>query len=246
MSSANDHSIADSAAVTSAQPVVLLRYRPGVAGEAARVVHLVPLRPGGQAGAAGVALCGAVLCPDQVKTVAPGHGMPCSLCVLSQVRAGPPPPPTDTPATAPPTAAASGDTGLLTAAVCYRMWGWPVTLRGDQVWLNLEPDTVALIIPVLLATQVIPILTQRRCPPLALIHPDTPDHQIVLAGEPYGVVLPWPPGVQRATVALPLPPTMTARGPITWVDPPEADALRLCREIDVFAALRTALRDSPT
>ncbi|MGH3811059.1 MAG: hypothetical protein ACRDUV_01200 [Pseudonocardiaceae bacterium] len=86
----NDHSTADSAAVTSAQPVMLLRYQPGVARETARTVHLVPLPPPGQPGAAGVALCGAVLCPDQVETVTPGLGMPCLLCVLSQVSAGPP------------------------------------------------------------------------------------------------------------------------------------------------------------
>ncbi|MGH3571820.1 MAG: hypothetical protein ACRDUW_08330 [Pseudonocardiaceae bacterium] len=42
-----------------------------------------------------------------------------------------------------------------------------------------------------------------------------------------------------------LPPTKTARGPVSWVYPPEADALRLCREVDVFGALRTALRGPP-
>ena len=140
---------------------------------------------------------------------------------------------------------ARSDLGPLTAAVCYRGWGWPVTLRGEQVWLNLEPDTVALIMPVPLAGQVTKILNQRRCPPLALIHPETPEHQVLLAGERYGVALPWPPGIHRASGTLPLPPTKTARGPVTWVHPPEADALRLCREVDVFGALRPALRDPP-
>lgn len=246
MNSANDHSSADPAVMTSAPPVALLRYRAGVAGETARIVHLVPLPPGGQMGAAGVALCGALLCPDEVETVTPGHGMPCSLCVISQVSAGPPPSPADIPATAPPADAISSDSGPLAAALYYRVWGWPVTLRGDQVWLSLDRDTVAVIIPMPLAGQVTAVLSQRRCPPPALVHPDTPDHRVVLAGQPYGVTLPWPPGVHRADGAVPLPPTMTARGPITWVHPPEADALRLCREVDVFAALRTALCDPPT
>ncbi|MGH3754276.1 MAG: hypothetical protein ACRDRP_16585 [Pseudonocardiaceae bacterium] len=228
--------------MTSDQPVMLLRYRPGVAGQTARTVHLVPLPPTGQAGAVGVALCGAVLCPDQVETVTPGFGMPCSLCLLSQVSVGPPPP-TDTPTVASPV---GDDTRPPAAAGCYRLWGWPVTLRGDQVWLSLEPDIVALIIPMVLAAQVTTVLNQRRCPPLALIHPDTPDRRIVLAGEPYGVGLPWPTGVHRATGAVPLPPTMTACGPVTWAHPPEADALWLCREVDIFAALRTALLDPPT
>ena len=70
-------------------------------------------------------------------------------------------------------------------------------------------------------------------------------HRVLLAGERYGVALPWPPGVHRASGTLPLPPTKTAGGPVTWVHPPEADALRLCREVDVFGALRTALRDPP-
>ncbi|MGH3777964.1 MAG: hypothetical protein ACRDRR_19895, partial [Pseudonocardiaceae bacterium] len=87
--------------------------------------------------------------------------------------------------------------------------------------------------------------TRRLACPLSLVHPDTPEHRVLLAGERYGVALPWPPGVHRASGTLPLPPTKTARGAVTWVHPPEADALRLCREVDVFAALRTALRDPP-
>lgn len=237
----NGHSTGGSAAMAGARPVVLLRYRPGVAGETARTVHLVPLPCEGQTSTAGVALCGALLRPDQVETVIPGHGVPCSLCVISHVGASAPPGPVDTVATAP-----ADDTRPLAAAVGYRMWEWPVTLHGEQVWLSLEPDTVALIMPVLLAEQVTAILRQRRCAPLVLVHPDMPEHRVLLAGERYGVALPWPPGVHRTTGAFPLPPTMTPRGPITWVHPPEADALHLCREVDVFGALRTALRDPPT
>ncbi|MGH3571821.1 MAG: hypothetical protein ACRDUW_08335, partial [Pseudonocardiaceae bacterium] len=115
--------------------------------------------------------------------------VPCSLCLISHVSAGPSPP-ADLPAPAPPADITSSDAGPLAAAVAYRVWGWPVTLRGDQVWLSLEPDTVALVVPVLLAEQVTAILNQRRCPPLVRVHPDTPEHRVLLAGEPYGVGLP--------------------------------------------------------
>lgn len=79
-------------AAARARPVVLLRYRSGVAGQTAHTVHLVPLPVGGPAGAAGVALCGVLLCPNQAETVTPGHGVPCSLCVISHVSADLPPP----------------------------------------------------------------------------------------------------------------------------------------------------------
>lgn len=81
--------------------------------------------------------------------------------------------------------------------------------------------------------------------PVVLTHPYAPEHRVMLAGEPYGVMLPWPPGVHRITGTLLLPPTVTPRGPLTWVCPPQPDALRLCREIDILAALRTALIDPP-
>ncbi|MGQ0719381.1 MAG: hypothetical protein ACT4NP_19125 [Pseudonocardiales bacterium] len=238
------HSTGGSAAMAGARPMVLLRYRPGVAGETARTVHLVPLPCEGQTSTAGVALCGALLRPDQVETVIPGHGVPCSLCVVSHAdtSASDPPAPADALALGPP----SDDTRPLAAAVGYRLWGWPVTLRGDQVWLDLEPETVALIIPVLLAEQVTAILRQRRCPPLVLAYPDMPEHRVLLASERYGVALPWPSGVHRATGIFPLPPTVAVRGPVTWVYPPEVDALRLCREIDVFGAVRTAQHNPST
>jgi hypothetical protein len=247
VSTTNGYSTAGHTAVLDTRPVMLLRYRPGVVGEIARTVHLVAL-PQGETGAAGVALCGAPLRPNLMEMVAPGHGVPCNLCLLSHASAGPAPVPADTPATAPPAddVCGGGDLRPLRAAMGYRVWGWPVTLRGDQVWLTTELDTAGLIIPVPVATQVCRILRQRHCPPLVLSHPDVPKHRIMLAGEPYDVGLPWPSMVYRITGIFPLPPTETACGPITWVHPPEADALRLCREVDVFAALRTALHASPT
>src|SRR5437763_8173028 len=163
MSAANGHLTAGPAVVAMARPVVLLRHRPGVVGETSRMVHMVPLPVVAEAGVAGVALCGALLCPDEVETVHPGHGMPCSLCLINHISAGIPPTPAGTPATTDPSEVNSSDTRPLAAAVGYRVWGWPVVLRGDQVWLNLEPNTVALIIPIPLAEQVIAILNQRRC-----------------------------------------------------------------------------------
>lgn len=40
------------------------------------------------------------------------------------------------------------------------------------------------------------ILLRHR--PGQLIHPYSPEHQVLLAGEPYGVPLPWPSGVPVA------------------------------------------------
>lgn len=128
-----------------------------------------------------------------------------------------------------------------TAATTYRAWDWPVTLRHDQISLDLRHEAVALIIPTLLATDVTRILRQRRCPTPVLAHPYVPEHRVLLAGEQFGVALPWPSTVHRVTGSLLLPPTATPRGPVTWVQPPEPHALRLSREIDLLGALRTAL-----
>ncbi|MGH3918244.1 MAG: hypothetical protein ACRDSG_04250 [Pseudonocardiaceae bacterium] len=219
-------------AVAAARPVVLIRYRPGRTGETARAVHLVPLPVGGETGAAS-ALCGALLRPEEIERVRPGQGMPCSLCTLSHVAASPPPPPARA-------EEISVEAGPLAAAASYQGWGWPVTLRRDQIWLALDHDVVALVVPALLAVDVAAILSTRRCPPLVLAHPYAPEHRVLLAGERYGVALPWPLGVCRITGNVLLPPTLTARGPVTWVHPPRPDALRLSREIDLIAALRTA------
>ncbi len=233
----------DGAAVVDARPVVLVRYRPGLAGPTVRTVHLVPLPVSGQAGAAS-ALCGAVLRPEEIETVHPGQGMPCTPCMISQV-AGTIPPPATRPSAAPAPDATGTNERPAAVGVDYRAWGWPVTTRRDQVRLSLERDLVALITPIVLAVQVRAILIRRRCPPPVLAHPYAPEHQVLLAGERYEVALSWPPGVHRVTGALLLPPTMTPRGPIAWVQPPQQDSLRQCREIDVRAAVRAAHSDPP-
>lgn len=225
--------------VADARPVVLVRYRLGAASQTARTVHLLPLPPGGQA-AATSALCGALLHPDEIESVTSGHGMPCDVCLLSHVAQGPPPPP---PATTPTPEAIGADSEPLAATAAYRAWDWPVTLRHNQLWMNLDHDAVALLIPTPLATEATTILTTRHCPPAVLAHPYAPGQRVLLAGEPYGVALPCPPGVHRVTATVLLPPTVTPRGPVTWVHPPQENSLRFCREIDLFGALRTALRD---
>lgn len=116
-----------------------------------------------------------------------------------------------------------------------------MTLHRDQVQLSLHHDVSAFAIPVQFCTAVTEVLTRRRCTPPVLTHPYTPEHGIVLTGERYGVRLPWPSGMHRITGVLLLPPTVTPRGPITWARPPWESSLRLCREIDLFGALRIAL-----
>lgn len=125
------------------------------------MVHLIPLPNGSQEGTAH-ALCGVLLRTADIEMVTPGHGMPCTPCVVSRVADSPPSP------TVEPSHTAHPDSEPRAAAADYQGWGWPVTVRRDQVCLNLEPDTVALIIPVLMATKVAAILTARRCPPPVL------------------------------------------------------------------------------
>jgi hypothetical protein len=165
--------------------------------------------------------------------------MPCTLCVVTHVTgtALAEEPPAGSPAEGP-------GTGLAVGGACYQQWGWPVILHRDQVRLSLSRDVSALAIPIPLGTELIQILHQRRCAPPVLAHPYTPDHHILLTSERYGVTLPWSPQVHQITGVLLLPPTVTPRGLVTWIHPPRADSLRLCREIDLFGALRTALGGS--
>lgn len=73
------------ATVDEARPMVLLRYLPGITGEATRTVHFVPLPSPVQARDAGIALCGVVLRPELVEQVTPGQGMPCAPCVINHL-----------------------------------------------------------------------------------------------------------------------------------------------------------------
>jgi hypothetical protein len=63
------------AAVAATRPIMLVRYRPGVTGETARTVHIVPVPTNGQADAAS-AVCGAVLILTDIGRVAGGTFTP--------------------------------------------------------------------------------------------------------------------------------------------------------------------------
>ncbi|HEX2299345.1 MAG TPA: hypothetical protein VHH34_12675 [Pseudonocardiaceae bacterium] len=229
------------AAVAGSSPVILVRYRADRTGETARIVHLAPLPEGGVPSAP-TALCGVLLPPEDVEQVGVGEGTPCTLCAVSHVSAMLPPGDTAPDAESPLPGPAAGPSE---AAAVYRDWGWPVTLRRDQVWLTLGSEAVALMVPAVLANRVTTVLTARRCLSAMLTHPYAPEHRVLLAGEPYPVPLPWPPGVHRVATSVLLPPTTSPRGPLTWARSPHPDALVLCREIDVLAALRTTQDESP-
>lgn len=217
--------------MTGAALVVLVRYRVGVVGETMRTVHVVPLRTGRPTGALS-AVCGAILMSDGLETVKPGEGMPCTTCVIHHATGD-----TtieDSPADNPGSAQAAEPAD-------YQQWGWPVTVHRGQIRLSLDRHVSALAISASLSTTVTRILTQRRCAPAVLAHPYAPEHRIVLTGEKYGVMLPWPAQMHQVTGVLLLPPTVTARGPIMWTQPPQLHSLRRCREIDLFGAVRTAL-----
>lgn len=238
MSGSNRHDGPDNAvAVAAARPVVLVRYRPGVTGQSARTVHVISLLTDMRASAVS-ALCGVLLRLHDLETVTAGQGMPCTMCIISHDTSTTPA--VEPEASNPTSAVATSPIGVAT----YRAWGWPVSCHRDQTWLSLTHDVVALVIPALLAARVSVILAAWRCPPPVLVHPEAPGHWFVLAGERFGVALPWPSGVHHFTGGhLLLPPAVIPGGLVTWVAPPRSVALRLCREVDVFAAVRTALRE---
>jgi hypothetical protein len=225
------------------QRVLLVRHRAGAVDQLCRTVHLVPMPPACDAGVV-AALCGRLLCHEQIETVPPGEGVPCQMCLMNQAATMT----SDgmTPDGMPASDMPAGGQSLLAdvdgaSGLTYHAWGWPVTQRGDLLQLRLDCDTSAIAIPIPLSAEVTQVLTDRHCAPAVLAHPYTPEHHMVLTGERFGATLPWPSGVYQVTGAIMLPPTMTICGPITWVRPPGKDSLRLSREIDVFGALRTAL-----
>lgn len=196
---------------------VLLRAQRGGCDETGHAVHVAPLPIGLEHASTAVVgtLCGA-LCPlDQVETVASGVGMPCSRCTQE---------PDDAP-----------------CSTAYQEWGWPVAAAGDGLLLILGASVTALALSRQLVDEIAPILTSRDRQPAVLAHPAAPEHPIVLVGEPFGVPLPWPAAVRSVCGAVPLPPTVTAFGPVHWVQPPHGCGLANCREIDVFGAVRTTL-----
>lgn len=238
----------------SGRAMVLVRQLPTTDPVKGGDAHLLPLPLRSADGRREVlsALCGACLHIARIETVRPGHGLWCTYCFVAHVTGSPA---VARAAASPPDATLVGVTGTevdsyagrLAAGVAYQRLGWPVDLRRHEVSLDLElaVDAVALIIPTVLATAVADLLVRRRCPPPVLAHPAMPAHRVIVAGERFPVPLDWPAGVYRTTGTLLLPPTVTDRGPICWVRPPQPHALRLCREVDVVAALRAALSTPP-
>jgi hypothetical protein len=206
---------------------MLVRYRADVISQTAGTVHLVPVLDEREASVA-VALCGALLCPEEIEMVGHGMGMPCPACLASRAIA-----------MGSSAAGCEGGDAEIVSGPVYSAWGWPVTQQRDLIQLSLDCDASAIAIPIPLSVEVTRVLTVRRCAPAVLAHPCAPEHHMVLTGEKFGAALPWPSGVYEVSRSVMLPPTMTVGGPITWVQPPSKDSLRLSREIDVFGALRT-------
>lgn len=221
------------AAMLADPPILLVRHRTGMIGQASRTVHLVPMPANYEMGVI-AALCGDLLCHEDMEAVEPGQGVPCQVCLMNQASAM-----TDGAMTdgAVPAQARAG----LPDGPAYQAWGWPVFSHRGLIQLRLDCDASAIAIPIPLSAEVTQVLTARHCAPAVLAHPYAPEHHMVLTGERFGAALPWPSGVYEVTSAVMLPPTKTLCGRITWVQPPSKDSLRLSREIDVFGALRTVL-----
>ena len=86
--------------------------------------------------------------------------------------------------------AARGWRAPLVVAVGYRAWGWPVSVRGDRMVLELDRQMVARVIPNVLSEQVRAVLTAHRWPAPVLAYPSLRGSWVVLAGEPFGAPLP--------------------------------------------------------
>ncbi len=150
-----------------------------------------------------------------------------------------------------PAGASTGEEGIstetdpATAGAVYRLWGWPVSVRGDQIWLALDGGAVALVIPALVAADVATILSQRRCPPLVLAHPYGPPTagcagRGAVSGVT-GLACRSAPGHRRHAAATHRHHAGTGHlGPLT-----AARRIGAMPGIDVRTALRTALSDPP-
>lgn len=63
--------------------VMLVRWLPGIVGEASRVVHVAPVYDGMDIGPTLKAYCGELLDLDKVEQLEGPAGMPCTPCVLN-------------------------------------------------------------------------------------------------------------------------------------------------------------------
>ena len=200
----------------SSAAVLATRYRAGAAADATRPVHLVPLPVQTAVGAVG-AFCGELLSLPKLEAVESGQGVACPMCVLQH----------------------GATTQAPRSKTDYSSQDWPVQMQGEQLVLPLGHCATAHLLPMDLAAAITPILAALDRPVPVLIHPDAPGCGVVIAGEPYGVPLPWPETAQVVGM-LPLPPSRTPHGPVHWYQDAPHHPLTTCREIDVFSAMRAA------
>jgi hypothetical protein len=114
------------------------------------------------------------------------------------------------------------DTGDLLRHASHQYWlelGWPTTVDGDQLAVELDDDIWGLRMPTTLAVELVALLRRGdlSCPVI-----DLPGQQgVVMLLEPTEVesALPFPTQVGKmpSGCRVPLPPSMTARGPVRWL-----------------------------
>jgi len=222
---------------TGADSVVAIRERPGTADKAGRTVHLA-LLPTEKVPGVISTLCGAQAALEKIVTGSLGAGLPCDVCLSYRDAADQP--------IIPDESAGEGPTPAhrRASAEGYAALGSPVITRSEQTLLIPGDQITALLLPIALAERTTRILAARARPTPVLTHPDAPQHQILITGEPYGAPLPWPAGVLTVIGHLPLPPARTPQGAVEWVHLPDGHALTFCREIDLINALHYLVAQS--
>ena len=111
--------------MTTAWPVVLVRYRPRVLGQTARPAYVVPLSTDDRTCSV-ITVSGAALVVDDIDTVILGEDMPCALCVNHLT--------STSPAWKHSGCRDSAEAvGLADGGTCYQAGDWPVILHRDQV-----------------------------------------------------------------------------------------------------------------
>lgn len=215
--------------------MVAVQQRAETVGHTDQAVHLAVLPARSSMGMIST-LCAAMLGVEQAEITDLGVGMPCTRCLILHTT-------TDRPVTSVGELPIGGPTPIHRRASPegYAVLGWPVTVRGDQVRLTLGGEVSALVLPTTLAEQTMEVLARQARPAPVLVNPYIPEHRILITGEPFGIPLPWPDEIHPVIGHLPLPPTVTPRGAVTWAHLPEGHVLSFCREIDVRGAVRTVL-----
>jgi hypothetical protein len=118
------------------------------------------------------------------------------------------------------------DTGDQLRHAAHQYWlelGWTTTVDGDQLALELDDDIWGLRMPAGLAAELVATLRRMdlSCPVVEL-----PGQQGVVLLEPTEEADPVPPlptpvGKLPSGCRVPLPPSMTVRGPVRWLTPHE-------------------------